>query len=114
MYDFLSSWALVLTLSVTHEPRRKSNKAISISLNWKPLFQFVTCAKWTNYVYYYTRAWKRMRKTCGLKLFKVAQKNSPGEDRNNEMIGNAYIFEESYLDSRRIRVAAARGLENLK
>ena len=35
MYDFLISWAPVLTLSVTHEPRRKSNKAISISLNWK-------------------------------------------------------------------------------
>ena len=41
-------------------------------------------------------------------------KSSPGEDRNNEMIGNAYIFEERYLDSRRIRVAAARGLENLE
>ena len=36
MYDFLTSWAPVLTLSVTLEPQHKSNKVIFISLNWKP------------------------------------------------------------------------------
>ena len=79
MYDFLTSysWAPVLTLSVTHKPRCKSNKAISISLNWKPTLSIRNLCQMNElllYVCMKTHAQKFWFETIKTKL---AQKNSP-------------------------------------